>query len=117
MANSTENLALVLDWVDAVNERDLEKVLRLAAEDVEVIGPRGAARGHAILRAWIGRSGIRLRTLREIADGDTIVLEQEAEWPGDTEKAIVATRFTVTGGLIVRIARFDSLDAALTMES
>ena len=116
--DSTTSLRIAVEWVDAANERRIEDVVRLSSRDVEVVGPRGSARGADILRDWVARAGVTLQTLRRFAKNEHVVLEQQGTWQssengGAPSTALKATHFTVNDGRVSRIARFDSLSAAL----
>lgn len=116
--NIAENISLITDWLNAVNEKDIEKVMRLSSDEIEIVGPRGSARGRDVLSDWIDRAGIRLQTLRHFASSKHVVMEQQAAWESPQTKgrqatAFVSTHFTIADGVISRIARFDSLPQAL----
>ena len=116
--NISENISLINDWINAVNEKNIEKVVRLSSEDSEIVGPRGSARGRDVLSDWIARAGIRLQTLRRFANSKHVAIEQQAAWEspqteGRQSTALVSTHFTIAGVVISRIARFDSLQPAL----
>ncbi|MPZ50759.1 MAG: DUF4440 domain-containing protein [Dehalococcoidia bacterium] len=117
LSNLTE-LEVVRAWHDALNERDLDRLLELSDEDVEVIGPRGAGRGRELLSDWAFRAGVSLSFGRMFHRGDRIVVEEFAQWrsseTGDVVgTANVASVFEVRGGKITRVHRFDDLDSAL----
>lgn len=113
---------LINVWHDAVNTRDLAAAQAAVTDPVEVSGPRGTYSITAqAFAAWIVTSGIRLRPLSvHPVDDVTMVIEQEATWPGnaDTDAAAtpptsVATLFKVRDGALSTIYRFDSLHDAL----
>ena len=113
---------LVESWHDAVNSRDLAAARALVTDPVEVSGPRGTDSISAGAFAdWIVASGIRLRPLSAYpVDDVTMVVEQEATWPGnaDAEAAAtpptpVATLFKVRDGALGTIRRFAALPDAL----
>lgn len=111
-------VALVARWHELLNEGNVEALLALVHPDVEVGGPRGASRGAAVLRQWVGQAGARLEPLRYFHRDGTVVVEQVGSWPSPGQEAaaarqIVATVFRVHNGLITTIHRFDSLAAAL----
>ena len=111
-------LAIVQAWQDAVNARDVARLLELSDPDIEVVGPRGSGRGHQLLRDWLGRAGLRLETRRVFVRGNVVVLAQHGVWrsveTGEvTGEADIASRFRVGGRRVVLFARHDSLDAAL----
>ena len=91
--------------------------LRCADDDIEVGGPRGSARGNAVLRDWLDRAGIRLEPRRWFASPTDLVVEQVATWRGPdggvTDPEIIASSFTVENGLVRRTVRYGSLDEAL----
>jgi hypothetical protein len=116
--HAATSLAIVVEWVDAANQRRIDDVVRLSSRDVEVVGPRGSARGADVLRDWIARAGVTLQTLRRFTKNEHVVLEQQGMWQssetgGIPSTALIATHFTVVDGSVSRIARFDSLSAAL----
>jgi hypothetical protein len=74
----TGDLTQLRDWHAALNSGDLDTLVSLAHDDVEIVGPRGTARGNAILRDWAARSGIRLVPLRYHGRDATYVVTQSA---------------------------------------
>jgi ketosteroid isomerase-like protein len=56
---ASEEAVVVLAWHAALNDGDLERLLKLTTPDVEVGGPRGTGRGAELLRDWVGHAGIR----------------------------------------------------------
>jgi len=77
-------LPVVRAWHEAMNARDTERLVALAHDDVEVAGPRGVGRGTDLLRAWMdrqaGQAGLHLEARRYFVRGDTVVVDQLAEW-------------------------------------
>ncbi|WP_103382096.1 nuclear transport factor 2 family protein [Pseudonocardia dioxanivorans] len=105
---------LVRAFESAVNAADVDAAAALVTDDVEVGGPRGAARGVEVLRSWVAGSGISLSTVRFFGRGDVAVALQDARWIDDDSTRSVATEFTARDGRISRIVRHDDgLDAAL----
>lgn len=111
-------IAVVAAWHEAVNAGDTRRLAALAAEDVEVGGPRGAGRGIALLREWVERAGIRLEPERWFGRPGVVVVAQRATWrspetgqPGDPQP--VASLFLVEGGLVRGVHRHVDLAAAL----
>lgn len=108
---------IALDWQAAVNGMDRQELLRLSNEDIEIVGPRGVARGHDILLQWIDRAGIQLEAGRVFAAEDRAVVEQHAVWTEanthEESSQTVASSFTVHDGRVTRLARFDQLAEAL----
>lgn len=115
---SFDPLHIVHDWLAAVNAGDVEGALTLTAPDVVIVGPRGAARGHAVLRAWMGHAGATFQTRETYAAGDAVVAAQHGVWrdveTGESRgEADVATRFRVAGGQVTERERYDDVGAAL----
>jgi len=114
----TGALAVVRDWLDAVNAGDPEQVERLSAVDIEIVGPRGSVRGRQALTAWLGRAGFSARATRWFCGGDgSVVVEQDARWVDpatgvEQGRAVVASQFLV-GASVRRYARHDDLATAL----
>lgn len=110
--------AVVAAWQEAVNERDEARLLALSAPDVEIVGPRGSAHGHAMLREWLHHAGLSLYPLRCFARGERVVVAQHGVWRAADTGEIVAeselgSHFHVQGGRVVRLARFANVEEAL----
>ena len=108
------SLAVVEQWLAAVNDGDGARVEALSREQVDIVGPRG--RGSAprsVLSEWLGRSGFSARPVRWFCGGDgLVVVEQDARWhdpatgePRDSFR--IGSLFRVSGGLVARYERFD----------
>jgi hypothetical protein len=111
-------LSTVLAWQEAANRQDAAAVLACSAPDIRIVGPRGEAQGHEVLRAWLERAGLTLTTRRLYVHGATVVAEQRGVWRSPTTGAIigeadVATWFEIAGGRVAFLARYDRLDEAL----
>lgn len=111
-------IAVAHAWIDAANRRDADGIIALSDPDIEIVGPRGAVRGAAVLRDWLMRAGLSLENKRTFARDGAVVVEQHGVWrsveTGDfTGEADVASRFEVTGGKVTAYERHDDLDAAL----
>jgi SnoaL-like domain len=102
----------VLEWHHAVNAHDVERLVALSTRDVEVGGPRGAGRGAALLREWFARAGVQLQPRRVFAGENTVVVEQDATWPGQPPQ-VVASAFEVHAGRVSRVVRYARLSEAL----
>ena len=93
-------------------------LVALSNADIEIGGPRGAARGSAVLREWLARAGIELQPHRWFAGPGVLVVEQIATWRtedgGVTDPQIIASSFQVADGQVLRTVRYESLDEALT---
>ena len=116
-AMKRDRLEIVRAWHEAVNRGDADALLALSDDDIEVGGPRGSARGSAVLRNWLGRAGIQLEPRRWFASPSELVVEQVATWqsPDDTvtDPQIIASSFTVENALVTRTVRYGSLMEAL----
>jgi hypothetical protein len=117
MAASEVNL--VQQWHTSLNEGAVDAMVALVDEAVEIVGPRGITQGADVVREWFGRANVRLIPLQYFHRGDTIVVEECGEWlsleTGEiTGSQVVTTVFVVHNNLITRIARYDTLQTALT---
>jgi ketosteroid isomerase-like protein len=116
---SADPVRLVHEWLAAVNAGDVEGVLARTTPDVAIVGPRGAARGHDVLRAWMGHSGATFQTREAYAAGDAVVVAQHGVWRDPQSGAVrgeaeVATRFVVADGQVAEMQRYDDgLSSAL----
>ena len=115
-------LPVVRAWHEAMNARDTERLVALAHDDVEVAGPRGVGRGTDLLRAWMdrqaGQAGLHLEARRDCVRGDTVVVDQLAEWrtaaTGEVvEGQEVGSVLVVRDGRVAAFARHPDLGAAL----
>jgi hypothetical protein len=113
------SLGVVEEWLGAVNRGDSQRVEQLSAENVEIVGPRGSARGRQVLAEWMRRAGFTAEALRWFCGPDgQVVVEQEARWSGaangaELGRARVASQFVVSGGTVAYYQRHDSLLPAL----
>jgi ketosteroid isomerase-like protein len=114
----TPEVAVVRSWHSALNAGDTDGLVALSSDDVEVGGPRGSSQGAAVLREWFARAGICLEPKKFYQRGETVVVEETAEWrePGTDDligQQTVATLFVVRGGLVTRVVRYPDLATAL----
>lgn len=105
-------------WLAAVNAGDADTALALTSPEVTIVGPRGTARGHQVLRAWLAHAGATFSSRATFARADAVVVAQHGVWrsaeTGDVVgEAEVATRFRVEDGHVAELERYDDLDAAL----
>ena len=110
--------AIVQAWQDAANSQNIDRLVELSDPNIEVVGPRGSGYGHQLLRDWLGRAGLSLKTLRVFGRDNVVVVAQHGVWrsveTGEvTGEHNIASRFRVDGQRIVQFARYDSLDLAL----
>jgi hypothetical protein len=117
-----ELISIARAWQDAANRQDAEQLLELSDPTIEIVGPRGSAHGHQALKDWLSRAGLHLETFQTFARDKVIVMAQHGTWhSADTSKTIskadVATVFRVAGGKVAYLARYDSLEEALSKAS
>ena len=105
-------------WEEALNTRDLPRLLHRSAPDIELLGPKGTVRGHAALAEWARHVGLRLDTQRRFAAGQEVVHAQHGSWYDEQTGEVVgersvSTHYRVRGGRVTRVARYDTLLGAL----
>ena len=105
-------------WLEAANSQDVDRLIEVSDSNTEIVGPRGSAFGHQILREWLKRAELNLTTLRIFAQDNIIVLAQHAVWHSvEGSKIIgeadVASEFRVKDQKVVKYARYETLDEAL----
>jgi hypothetical protein len=109
----TAAVAVVCAWRDALNRRDIERMLALADDEIEVVTQRGTERGHQSVRAFMQRQaygvGLYLEKPRLFAAGDTVVLAARAElrWVHTGELADASDMAALFRVLDDRITRFE----------
>lgn len=118
VAVTSPEVEAVLNWHEALNDGDIERLVALSAPDVEMGGPRGTVHGAQILREWVDRANIRLEPRRVLHRARMVVVEQDAEWrsPDTGEVAsrqTVASVFAVRDGLVASVVRYGDLADAL----
>ncbi len=107
-------------WMDALNQRDAERLLVLSWAQIEIIGPKGTGRGHPMLLQWLARAGATFHTVKIFCRGDTVVMEQVGTWvvvPTDVpgrRSYQVASVFRCNENQIRLYARHSNLAQALT---
>ena len=125
---SQENVEVVKEAYRAINDRDDEAMLRLAASDVEIEASglmldQGTYRGHDGLRAYAESLrkvwGDSLRTHPEefVEHGDWVMVMSRTSatglTSGATVDALVAHVWTIRSGKIVRFGTFADRKTAL----
>ena len=105
---------IVHAWHDALNRGDIEQMIALSSDEIEVGGPRGRGSGPAaeLLREWFARAGVRIEPKQTFQRDGTVVIEQEATWPGG-EPQQVASVFKVDDGRVASVVRYPDLSSAL----
>lgn len=109
---SADPVRIVHEWLAAVNAGNVEGVLARTAPDVTIVGPRGTARGHDVLRAWMGHAGATFDTRETYAARDVVVVAQHGVWRDAATGAVrgqadVATRFVIADGRVAEMQRYD----------
>lgn len=121
MTNRTQNqtpINVVRAWEQAVNELTIDRALELSHPEIEIVGPRGIARGQGVLRDWLSRAGLTLETRHRFTPGEAVVNDQHGVWRdvaggGVVGEAAVASHYKVEDGQITYVARYEALDKAL----
>jgi SnoaL-like domain len=112
-----DSVIIVRAWQDAANHQNVEELLELSDPDIEIVGPRGSARGHQVLTEWLKRAGLHLETQRVFAKDSVVVMAQHGVWRSATNEvtgeAEVATVFRVQDKRVAYLARYDRLEEAL----
>lgn len=111
---SLGSLAVVEEWLDAVNRVDGRRLEQLTTEEVEIVGPRGSGRAdRRVLSEWLVRAGFSAESLRWFCGADgSVVVEQDVRWVDSATRvergrARVASQFVVDGACIGRYVRHD----------
>ena len=110
---STSEIATVLAWHDALNERDVDTLLALCTEDVELGGTAGARQGKPALQHWAASHGATLTVGRTFVCAGTVVAEEQESTPDAGGSRTVATAFHVAEDRISGVFRHDTLAEAL----
>jgi ketosteroid isomerase-like protein len=117
---SSPEVSVVTAWHETLNAGDIDRLIALSTDDVEVGGPRGSSRGAQLLREWVGRAGIHLWPRQLLQRGETVVVEQDAEWRSAetdeiTGRQTPASVFVVRDGRVASVIRYPDLATALAV--
>lgn len=108
-----ENIIETADvWIDRVNAKDVEGVLKVSDHNIEMIGPQGTGVGHDTLQQWVENSGIHLATRTRYQKSDKVVYEQQGTWEDQRGEVTLYTYMEIKNGKVCEIARYDTLDDA-----
>jgi hypothetical protein len=122
MARISGAVAVVHAWREALNARDLARMLTLVDDRIEVLTPGATESGVRSVREFIERQtygvGLHIEQPRLFADRDTVVLAARAElrWVDSGDLADVSdmsAAFLVRDQRIARIEIHDGLRSAL----
>ncbi|MGV0790618.1 nuclear transport factor 2 family protein [Mycolicibacterium sp. XJ1819] len=109
---TTSEIATVLAWHDALNERDLDTLARLSSSDIELGDARGAAQGREALLKWARGLDARVETGRMfVRDGVVVAEQQITSVTGETGAA--ASAFRVVRDHVTSVFRHRDLASAL----
>lgn len=109
---TTSEIATVLAWHDALNDRDFDTLLRLSSDDIEVGDPNGAGQGHVALRDWAESIGVTAVPGRMYVHDGVVVVEQTIT-AADGTTATGASAFRVVRDHVTSVFRHDDLASAL----
>ena len=108
---TTSEIATVLAWHDALNERDFDTLVELSSDDVEVGDAKGAGQGHDALLEWARSAGITAEPGRMyVHDGVVVVEQQITSAAGNTS---AAAAFRVVRDHVTSMFRHADLASAL----
>ncbi len=108
---TTSEIATVLAWHDALNERDFDTLLSLSSDDIEVGDAKGAAQGHDALLDWAQSPDVRAEPGRMYVHDGVVVVEQEITSAAGNTTA--ASAFRVVHDHITSVFRHPDLATAL----
>ncbi len=111
-------LAVIEAWQRAASAKDVEGLIVVSDPNIEIVGPRGVASGHSILREWIARAGLQLQSRKAFVRDEVAVVEQDAVWHSvetgeKLSESVIASVFHVENELVTYFSRHDSLESAL----
>ncbi|MGV0746250.1 nuclear transport factor 2 family protein [Mycolicibacterium sp. XJ870] len=109
---TTSEIATVLAWHDALNEKDFDTLVALSSDDIEVGDAAGAAQGHEALRAWAESVDATAAPGRMYVHDGVVVVEQTVTTP-DGGTTTGASAFRVVHDHVTSVFRHESLASAL----
>lgn len=108
---TTSEIATVLAWIDALNDRDLDTLDKLSSGDIEIGDANGATQGRNALRAWATDLDERATAGRMYVHDGVVVVEQTITGGGADRQ--VATAFRVVHDHVTSAFRHEDLASAL----
>ena len=109
---TTSEIATVLAWHDALNDKDFDTLIALSSDDIEVGDSHGAAQGQTALRDLVESAHITATPGRMYVHDGVVVVEETVITSDGATKA-EATAFRVVHDHVTSMFRHDSLAAAL----
>ena len=110
------------EWIVALNAQNADRLVELAAPDVEFATPRGVQRGLEVLRSFVARqsygTALWVEIDRVFVGPDVAVVSGRDEYRSTEtgermDASTSATVFRLRDGLVVRLSMHDRLEAAL----
>jgi ketosteroid isomerase-like protein len=105
---STSEIATVLAWHDALNDRDFATLTALSSDDIEIGDANGAAQGHAALLEWARGLDTTVTPGRLYVHDGVVVAEQQS-----SAGSVQASAFRVVHDHVTSVFRHGDLAAAL----
>jgi hypothetical protein len=102
---TTSEIATVLAWHDALNERDLDTLILVSSDDIEFGDADGAGQGHAALLQWASSLDITAAIPGRMYVHDGVVVAEEQDGQ--------ASAFRVVRDHITSVFRHPDLASAL----
>jgi hypothetical protein len=79
---TTSEIATVLAWHDALNERDFDTLLQVSSDDIEFGDANGAGQGHDALREWATSLAVSAADPGRLYVRDGVVVAEEQDGEG-----------------------------------
>jgi hypothetical protein len=113
------SISMVRAWVDAINDRNANRLSELSSSDMKFTGTRGSGHGIKLVLDWLARVGLTLHPKRIFAGSNTVVVEIHGVWRSVETGEFIGEedegwRFKIEDKLVVAVERFDELKTALT---
>jgi hypothetical protein len=102
---STSEIATVLAWHDALNERDFDTLLQVSSDDIEFGDANGAGQGHEALLEWARSLAVTAADPGRMYVRDGVVVAEERDG--------AAAAFRVVHDHITSVFRHPDLATAL----
>lgn len=109
---TTSEIATVLAWHDALNDKDFDTLVTLSSDDIEIGDADGASQGHVGLREWADAHQMTVTPGRLYVRDGVVVAEQQIRYADGTQRAS-ASAFRVVHDHVTSVFRHDDLAAAL----
>ncbi len=84
LTTSPPELVTALAFLEAMSRRDEPALFALAHADIAIVGPKGTAKGHPVLKRWFDGVRLRVEPKTALVREDRVLVLHAMTWLDDT---------------------------------